>query len=379
MTSQREILNFLKERQPEMLSTLEEFTNTDSPSTSKEHVDRFAELVSKAWKGADARVSIIRQDTFGNHVRAEWGSGEDQVLVLCHMDTVWDAGEAAKRPFKVEGTKAYGPGVYDMKGGIVEALYAVKALAAFRLDPGKRLVILHNSDEEIGSPSSRSIIEEEARKSRAVLVLEPSAQGGALKTWRKGVGMFQIRIKGREAHAGADYEKGVSAILEAAHQTIWLQGLTDLEEGTTVNVGTIQGGTRRNVVAGEAILGVDLRVKTQDKASRILSRIRNIKSFDPRVTITVEGGLNRPPMERNEKNVALFQLAKAIGSEMGIELVESGTGGGSDGNFTSALGIPTLDGLGPVGDDAHSPGEYVIISSLPERAAVVAGLMLRIS
>ena len=244
------------------------------------------------------------------------------------MDTVWDAGEASRRPFRVENGKAYGPGAYDMKGGIVEALHAVQALKA-KAVPGERVVILRNSDEEIGSPSSRPVIEEEALKSKAVLVLEPSAQGGALKTWRKGVGMFEVSIKGRAAHAGADFEKGASAAVEAAYQMLYLHGLTDLKDGTTVNVGTVRAGTRRNVVAEEAFLGVDLRVKTQEAADYVIPKIMGLKPVDPRVTISVKGELNRPPMERNQKNVALFRLAKAIGQDMGLELTESGTGGGS--------------------------------------------------
>ncbi len=376
--SQKKILGYLKNSQDQMVSLLSDLTNIDSPSTSKEHLDRFSEALSRAWQEAGASVTVIPQTNNGNHLRVEWGSGKEQVLVLGHYDTVWDPGEVSRRPFRLENGKAYGPGAYDMKGGIVETIFAVKALAALGMDPGKRLVVLHNSDEEIGSPSSRSAIEEEAKKSKAVLVLEPSAQGGALKTWRKGVGMFEVSIKGRAAHAGSDYEKGASAIQEAAKQVMYLHSLTDLKEGTTVNVGIIHGGTRSNVVAEQAYLKVDLRAKTMEAANWVVPKILGLKSGDPRVTVSVKGGLNRPPMERNQKNLALFQLAKAVGLDMGIDLTESGTGGGSDGNFTSALGIPTLDGLGPVGDEAHAPGEYLLTASLPERAAVLAGLLLAI-
>jgi len=374
----KQILQSLRNKQDEMVGTLEELTNLDSPSTDKALTDRFASVLAEKWKAAGASVHTLEQEKYGNHLRVEWGGGETQVLLLCHMDTVWSAGETAKRPFKVENGKGFGPGAYDMKGGIVEALYAVKTLSELGLTPKHRVVILHNSDEEIGSLSSRPIIEEEAKKSKAVLVLEPSAQGGSLKTWRKGVGMFEVTIKGRAAHAGADYTKGISAVQEAAHQILYLHGLTDLDEGTTVNVGIVRAGTRSNVVAEEAHLRVDLRVKTQEAANWVVPKILGLKPVDPRVNITVKGDLNRPPMERNQRNLALFQLARAIGQNMGIDLTESGTGGGSDGNFTSALGIPTLDGLGPVGDDAHSPGEYVFLSSLPERAAVLAGLMMEI-
>ncbi|HHX29055.1 MAG: M20 family metallopeptidase [Bacillota bacterium] len=376
--SHKRVLQALRDSQEEMVRTLEELTNIDSPSTDKTHMDRFSAALAAKWKENGATVHTIEHDKYGNHLKAEWGDGEGQVLVLCHMDTVWAAGETAKRPFRVEDGKGYGPGAYDMKGGIVEALYAVKVLSGLGLGPKSRVVVLCNSDEEIGSPSSRPLIEDEARKSKAVLVLEPSAQGGSLKTWRKGVGMFEVTIRGRAAHAGADYEKGVSAAQEAAHQILHLHNLTDLDEGTTVNVGIVRSGTRRNVVAEEAILGIDLRVKTQEAANRVIPKILGLKAVDPRVSVSVKGELNRPPMERNQRNLALFQLARSIGQDMGIALSESGTGGGSDGNFTSALGIPTLDGLGPHGDDAHSTGEYVLLSSLPERAAVIAGLLLNL-
>lgn len=378
MADMKGILAYLKDNQAEMVSCLEKLTNMDSPSTEKSYLDRFSSELASMWREVGAQVETIPMDKYGNHLRVTWGTGEEKILVLCHMDTVWDAGETAKRPFRVENNIAFGPGAYDMKGGIVEAIYAIKAISSLGLETKNRVVILHNSDEEIGSPSSRPIIEEEARSSKAVLVLEPSAKGGALKTWRKGVGMFQITIRGREAHAGSDYERGVSAILEAAHQVIWLQGLTDMDDGTTVNVGTIKGGTRKNVVPGEVSMGVDLRVKTMEAAERLTNKILGMRPRDPRITLKVEGGLNRPPMERNEKNVGLFRIARAIGQEMGLDLEESGTGGGSDGNFTSALGIPTLDGLGPVGDEGHAPGEYVLVSSLPERTAVLTGLLLRI-
>jgi glutamate carboxypeptidase len=373
---QRKILEYLKNSQAEMLDLLRDLTNTDSPSTSKPHLDKCNEFLAKTWQDAGAKVSVIEQAQHGNHLKVEWGSGEGQILALGHYDTVWDAGETARRPFRVENGKAYGPGAYDMKAGIVELVFAVKALTALGLKPKSRLVVLHNSDEEIGSPTSRPVIEEEARKSNAVLVLEPSVFGGALKTWRKGVGMFEVTIKGRASHAGADYEKGASAIQEAAHQVLRLHALTDLEAGTTVNVGVLHAGTRSNVVAEEAVLKVDLRVKTQAEAERVVPQILGLKPVDARTTVTVTGGLNRPPMERNQKNLGLFEIARDLGAAMGIELIEGGTGGGSDGNFTSALGIPTLDGLGAVGDGGHARSEYVLVSSLPERAAVVAGLLL---
>ncbi|MGE5580848.1 MAG: M20 family metallopeptidase [Bacillota bacterium] len=376
LSLQKKILEHLKNSQDEILALLRDLTNIDSPSTSKPHLDKCSEFLAKTWQDAGAKVSVIEQAQHGNHLKAEWGSGDQQILALGHYDTVWDAGETARRPFRIEDDKAYGPGAYDMKAGIVELVFAVKTLTALGVKPRSRLTVLHNSDEEIGSPTSRPIIEEEAEKSKAVLVLEPSVFGGALKTWRKGVGMFEVNIKGRASHAGADYEKGASAIQEAAHQVLKLHSLTDLEKGTTVNVGVLNAGTRSNVVAEEAVLKVDLRVKTQAEAERVVPQILGLTPVDTRTAVTVTGGLNRPPMERNQKNVGLFEIAKTLGAAMGVQLIEGGTGGGSDGNFTSALGIPTIDGLGAVGDGGHARTEYVEIASLPERAAVVAGLLV---
>lgn len=376
--SQKDIFDFLQGNLDSMLSTLAFLTNKDTPSTDKPLLDSFAFELKDLWHSFGAKAEVLVQTEYGNHVRAEFGEGERQILIVGHFDTVWNAGETKKRPFRVEDGIAYGPGACDMKGGIVESLFALKALKHFGCLPSKKVVVINNSEEEIGSPSSRPIIEQEALKSDAVLVLEPAAHGGALKTWRKGVGMFDVRIKGRNAHAGSDFEKGVSAAVEAARQILYLSELTCLEKGTTVNVGIVKSGTRRNVVPDEAVLGVDVRVKTLEEAKLLTEKILSIKPFDPRTTVTVSGGINRPPMERNERNLSLFRVAKACGEEMGLEITEAGTGGGSDGNFTSALGIPTLDGLGPVGGEAHAPGEFLFVNSLPERAALVAGLLLRL-
>ncbi len=361
-----------------MVDMLESLVNMDSPSTDKQRMDKICAVIEDLWSNVGAKTTVIPQEVSGNHLRAELGQGRDQVLLLCHMDTVWSAGETAKRPFKIVGDTAYGPGAYDMKAGIVQALFVMESLREMGLVTPARVVVLHNSDEEIGSPSSRAMIEEEARKSKAVLVLEPSADGGALKTWRKGVGMFEALFAGRAAHSGVNYEMGVSAIQEAARQVLHLHDLTNLGEGTTVNVGTFVGGTRSNVVAEQATLSIDLRVKAADVADVIIPKILGLHANDPRVNIQVTGGLNRPPMERNEKNMALFRLAREVGKEMGLHLEEAGTGGGSDGNFTSALGIPTLDGLGTVGGGAHAQDEHLLVSSLPERAALLAGLLLRL-
>ena len=258
------------------------------------------------------------------------------------------------------------------------ALFATKTLKTLGVEPKGRIVFLHNSDEEIGSPSSKCYIEEEAKKSKAVLVLEPSIPGGALKTWRKGVATFEIKINGRGGHAGADYYEGASAILEAAHQTVYLHSLSSFEDGTTVNVGVVNGGIASNVIADEVLLNVDVRVKTAEAGERITKKILELKPVDSNTSIKIEGGMNRPPMERNSRNLALFRIAEQVAAQMSINLTESGTGGASDGNFTSALGIPTLDGLGAVGGGGHSVDEHLEVTSLIERGAILAGLLFKL-
>jgi len=238
--------------------------------------------------------------------------------------------------------------------------------------------VLLTSDEEVGSPSSRELILKEAASARAVLVLEPSLPGGALKTARKGVGRFTLKAAGRAAHAGIDPERGVNAIEEIAHQVLQLQRLSDSSRGTTVTVGIVQGGTRVNVVPAEAAVEIDVRVSNNEEAARITEAIRSLRSHLPGATLQIRGGINRPPMERTSDTARLFGLAREIAAELGFTLEEGSTGGASDGNFTSAMGIPTLDGLGPVGDGAHSLDEFVDVSSLPERAALIAGLILRV-
>jgi len=376
----RKILRELKDREREMLGLLERFVECESPSHDKAAVDRLGRIVASEWRKRGAKVRVLRQATRGDHVRAEVflgkGSPAGQIMVLGHIDTVYPLGTTRKMPFRVSGGRAWGPGTFDMKGGIVLALAAVDALRAVGVEPGKRIVFLWTSDEEIGSETSRAMIENEARRSDAVLVLEPSfGSDGQLKTARKGVGGAGIIVTGRSAHAGIDPEKGVNAVHELALQVERLIRLNDPKRGITVQATVIEGGTVTNVVPEHARAEVDIRYARAADGRDIDRKLRGLKPILKGARVEVRRGSNRPPLERTSAVRALFHRARALMREMGLPLGEVATGGGSDGNFTAALGVPTLDGLGSVGDGAHSPREHVVIRALVERAALIAGLL----
>lgn len=291
------------------------------------------------------------------------------------MDTVYPAGTIGARPVRIQDGKFYGPGAYDMKASTVMALAAVEQLQHVGVLPDRPITALFTSDEEVGSHTSRALIETLARRHALVLCLEPALPDGSLKTWRKGIGDFKIRAAGRAAHAGADHERGVNAVEELAHHVLAVQQLTDYARGTTVNVGVIRGGTRSNVVPDEASAHVDFRVMTQAEADRICALIRGRQPVHPEATVTITGGLNRPPMPRTPLMADTFRRAQSIAQRLGITVGEGGTGGGSDANFVAPLGVPVLDGLGALGNGAHSEREHVVIASLPERAALLAGIL----
>lgn len=369
----KELLSRLQHDLPETLQFLERMVNMDSPSLDKALVDRFVRFVGSNFEAIGGRVEYIPAERFGDHLVVRFdGASAGRVLLLGHTDTVFPAGEAARRPFNLANDRATGPGVFDMKAGIAVMWSALRALGPLP----RRVTVLLNSDEEVSSVSSRDLIQKEAAAAIAVLVLEPSLPGGVLKTARKGVGRFTVKAIGRSAHAGVDPERGINAIAEIAHQVLQLQRLSDPDRGTTVTVSVIQGGTRVNVVPAEAAVEVDIRVSTMEEAGRVSEILRGLKPHLPGARIEVRGGISRPPMERTADTARLFSLAKTIGAELGLDLQEGSTGGASDGNMTSAMGIPTLDGLGPIGDNAHSPEEFVDVRSLPGRAALVAGLLL---
>ncbi|HSL93503.1 MAG TPA: M20 family metallopeptidase [Bacillota bacterium] len=370
------MLKEVQAKLPAMVAMLGEIVEMESPSDDKAHVDRLIEKLDVLAQQRGGATQVIELPERGNHLRVEWGKGEEQLLVLCHIDTVWDVGEAKKRPFRVEGDKAFGPGAFDMKCGTVMTMFAMEHLVSLGWPLSTRVVALFNSDEEIGSLTSRELIEQEARKSKAVLVLEPAiAPKGSLKTARKGVGRFDMKIEGVAAHSGSAPQNGASAVQELARQVLWLHSLTDYDKGTTVNVGVVKGGTRSNVVAAEAHAQIDLRAVTVAEAERIVPLILGTKAETPGTKVTVTGGLNRPPMERTEAIVAMYRTAERIATELGIEVSEGMTGGGSDGNFTAALGIPTIDGLGAVGDGAHAAHEFLYVSKMAERTALLIRLL----
>lgn len=338
------------------------------------------ELLADEWRKRGAAIQVLRQANRGNHVRAEIWLGDrkpvGRVLVLGHLDTVYPLGTISRMSFRVSGGRAWGPGTFDMKGGLVQALFAVDALQALKIRPRKRLVFLWNSDEEIGSGSSRRAIEREARQSDAVLVLEPAfGPEGHLKTSRKGVGTVEIIVTGRSAHAGIDPKSGVNAVHELAMQIMRLAELNNPKRGIALQSTVIAGGTVSNVIPDRARVEVDVRYSRLSDAKPLNCKLHSIKPILPGVHVEIRGGVSRPPLERTAAVRDLFARAQSLMRDIGLSLGETSTGGGSDGNLTAALRVPTLDGLGAVGDGAHSPREHVVIRRLPERAALLAGLL----
>lgn len=378
MTDNQKISSYLRDHQQEMIALLTQIVEMESPTSDKPSLDRLGAFLADQSHALGAEVRTLSQPDAGNHVLAHWGDSDGGALLLCHMDTVWDLGTVAERPVRIEieEGKLYGPGAFDMKGGIVNALWAMRALRELHLEPERPVTLLLTSDEETGSRTSRPIIEAEALKHDVVFVLEPAEPPlGSLKTWRKGVGMYTISVTGRATHAGADHKKGINAIEELAHQILAIQGFTDYKVGTTLSVGVVGGGTRSNVVPAQAWARIDMRVMNAGEAARVEAKMQGLKPHLTGATVKVSGGVNRPPMVRTPEIVALYTQAKAMAAEMGFELTETGTGGGSDGNFTAALGVPTLDGMGVVGDGGHAVHEHVVVDSLPERAALLAALI----
>jgi glutamate carboxypeptidase len=376
----RRLVRELKPLRDEMVRLLERSVKCESPSNDKYAVDAMGELVAREWRNRGATIRILRQSKRGNHVRAEvWLGGkksDGQILVLGHFDTVYPVGTLAKMPFRVSAGRAWGPGAFDMKGGLVLALFAFDALKAAKIQPRKRFVFLWTSDEEIGSSTSRAIIEKEARQSDAVLVLEPSfGAEGRLKTSRKGVGHAELIVTGRAAHAGINPQDGVNAVHELALQIARLTKMNDPRRGITVQATVVSGGTVSNVVPEQARAEIDIRLARLADARGIERKLHALRPILKGARLEVRGGVNRPPLERTPAVGALFRQAQSLSAEMGLKLGEASTGGGSDGNFTGAIGLPTLDGLGALGDGAHTPHEHVVIRKLPERAALIAGLL----
>ncbi len=373
----------LAARRGELLALAEALVSHESPSGDKARCDALAEYIAGRFAPLGA-VERFANPQGGDHLRvsvAAPGAPADAkpALVLCHYDTVWPAGTLAGRPMRVEGDTAYGPGLYDMKVSIAMAELALRATAELGLALPRPVTLLFTSDEEIGSPTSRALIEQTARACAHVLVLEPPVEPtGALKTARKGGGAFYVELTGRAAHAGVEPEKGLSAITELAHQVLAVNALADPAAGTTLNVGIVRGGSGRNVVPAEAGMEIDVRVWSAAEAERVTAAMQGLTPVNPGVKLAVRGGLNRPPMEPSPAGAALFAQARAIGAELGLELAEGKTGGGSDGNFTAAAGVPTLDGLGSPGQGAHALHEQIDIPGALGRLGLLTALLTRL-
>jgi glutamate carboxypeptidase len=377
-------LAYFSERRDGIVSIIRELVEIESPSDNKAAVDRVGEAVADKFSRLGGEIRFHRAKEFGNHLQVNFGGrSAKSVLLLGHYDTVYPLGTLTSMPCRIVGNKLTGPGVLDMKSGIALMLHALAALQDGNGNGKERLgelprpvTVLLVSDEEVGSESSRRITEALARRAAAVLVFEPSyGRHGAVKTARKGVGDYLVKLTGKASHAGLDFDKGVNAILELARQVEKISGFTELKKGLTVNVGIVSGGSRTNVVPAEAVAQIDVRIARLKDAAGIDKKMRSLRPFNRKCKIEVTGGINRPPMERTSGVAALYAQAKAIARDLGWKLGEAAVGGGSDGNFTAGLGIPTLDGLGGVGDGAHATHEHILISELPRRAALIAGLI----
>ena len=364
-------------RQHRMLEELISWVKHETPSGEKEALDRLGKHLSDRLESIGGEVQIHARHDAGDHIlgRFHGADGLRPALVLCHFDSVWPIGTLEKMPCRVDGNRAFGPGIFDMKASLVIVTAALEWLGKQSGALKRPVWFLLTSDEETGSHSSRGLIEALASESAYVLVMEPGMPDGSLKTARKGVGRFDLLVEGRAAHAGVDPEYGVSAIVELAHQILRIQSMNDLAAGTTTNVGVISGGTTTNVIPASASARIDVRATSLEEARRLEAAMAALSPVLPGARIDIKGGFNRPPMERTPASRALFQQAREIGQGIGLDLNEASTGGGSDGNFTAALGVPTLDGLGALGAGAHADHEHILIDSLAPRASLLAALL----
>jgi len=371
-------LRYFESRSEALVQTICEFVEIESPSDDKLAGDRMGAILASKFETLGGRATVHRAEDYADSIQIDFPGREEvkPVLLLGHFDTVYPLGTLAKMPCHITNGRLHGPGVLDMKSGIALMFYAIEALKSWHGSLPRPVTVFLVSDEEVGSSSSRKITEALARKSAAVLVLEPAAGlRGAVKTARKGVGEYALRVEGVAAHAGLDPGKGHSAIVELARQITSISKLNDLKQGISVNPGVIRGGTRTNVIAAEAVVEIDVRIKSASQAKHLDRKIRGLKPFDKRCKLSVEGGINRLPMERTAGVAALYKKAQGISKQLDWKLEEAAVGGGSDGNFTAGMGIPTLDGLGGVGEGAHAVHEYVVLSELPRRALLLAGMI----
>jgi glutamate carboxypeptidase len=372
-----ERLRYCESREQALVKTIRQFVEIESPSDDKPAGDRMSAFLAGAFEALGGRARIHAAADAGNNLQVDFAGREKTkpVLLLGHFDTVYPLGTLATMPCREADGSLYGPGVLDMKSGIALMLYAIEALQAWRSGLPRPVTVFLVSDEEIGSRSSRKITEALARESAAVLVLEPAGPRGAVKTARKGVGEYKLTVRGVASHAGLDPGKGHSAVLELARQMLALAKLNNVKSGVSVNPGVIRGGTRTNVVAAEAVAEIDVRIVHARQAGEVDRKLRSLKPVDKRCKLTIEGGINRLPMERNGGVASLYQKAQGVAKHVGWHLEEAAVGGGSDGNFTAGIGIPTLDGMGGMGDGAHAVHEHIVISELPRRMLLLAGMI----
>jgi glutamate carboxypeptidase len=391
------LLSYFEEMQPEMLDFIRWLVEQESMSREADATRRIAENFGDRLARSGAAVDLISDSQHGATLRARYDfnrsskstareslvssegndadSDDKHLLVVGHLDTVWPIGTLAARPFRIEDDRAYGPGIFDMKSGLTLAAFAMRAIEELSRETRRPVTLLMTGDEETGSHFSREMIEEEGRRASAALVLEPPIPGGTIKTGRKGVGEFELIIRGRPAHAGNDPRAGISAITELAHQVLAINKLSDYERGTTLNVGVVHGGVLSNVIAAEARASIDMRYQTMEEGARITDAMSQLQPVLDGARIEVRGGINRPPLIRSAEIGRLFEHAKQLASEIGFVLREGSVGGGSDGNFIAALGVAVLDGLGVDGAGAHAEHEHIIISDIPRRAALLTRLI----
>lgn len=375
------VLSYFEAHRSEMLEFTRWLVDQESMSREADATRRIAENLGDRLISQGAAVELLNDPTYGSTLRARFDCAADgslndrQVLVVGHLDTVWPIGTLAARPFRVDDDLAFGPGIFDMKSGVMLAVFAMRAIKELGLATRRSVTLLMTCDEETGSHFSRDVIEEESRRSYAALVLEPPIPGGTIKTGRKGVGEFELIIGGRPAHAGNDPRAGISAITELAHQILAINKLNDYERGTTLNVGVARGGVLSNVIAAEAHAFIDMRFRTVDEGERITEAMSHLNPVLDGARIEVRGGINRPPLVRTTETGELFEHARRLASEIGYDLKEGSVGGGSDGNFIAALGVPVLDGLGVDGAGAHAEHEHIVISDIPRRAALLTRLI----
>ncbi|HWN99907.1 MAG TPA: M20 family metallopeptidase [Blastocatellia bacterium] len=371
-------LSYFEQSRSEIVEFIRWLVEQESMSREAEANRLIAENLARKLVSMGAAVELFSDPRFGSTLKARYGGSEESrqpLLVVGHLDTVWPLGTLAIRPFRLEDGRAFGPGIFDMKAGVAIAAFAMRAITELGRKAQRPVTLLMTCDEETGSHFSREIIEREARTARAALVLEPPIPGGTIKTSRKGVGEFELIIHGKPAHAGNDPRAGVSAITEMAHQVLAINKLVDYSRGTTLNVGVVRGGVLSNVIPAEARASIDMRYQTEDEGARVTEAMASLKPAHDHARIEVRGGINRPPLVRTSEIGALFEHAKQIAAEMDYELKEGSVGGGSDGNFIAAMGVPVLDGLGVDGAGAHAEHEHIIIEDIPRRAALLARLI----